>query len=79
MWQHHAYYLFHLEAAQRIRSLLTRVRLVVLLSDPVGSCLSQIFYARRLGFEPFEPEASIDAESERLACGNAFSLLKHIY
>lgn len=52
---------------------------MVLLSDPVGSCLSQIFHARRLGFEPFEPEASIDAEIERLACGNAFSLLKHIY
>lgn len=52
---------------------------MLLLSDPVESCLSQIFHARRLCFEPFEPEAAIDAEIERLAYGNAFSLLKHMY
>ena len=73
------YYLFHPEAPQRIRTLLPRVRMVVLLRDPVERCLSQVFHARRLGFEPLEPEAALDAESERLASGSEFSLQKHSY
>ena len=73
------YYLFHPEAPQRIQALLPRVRMVVLLRDPVERCLSQIFHARRLGFESLEPEAALDAESERLASGSAFSLQKHSY
>tara|TARA_B100001093_G_scaffold118624_1_gene111218 strand:- start:1675 stop:2424 length:750 start_codon:yes stop_codon:yes gene_type:complete len=73
------YYLFHPEAPQRIRSLLPRIRMVVLLRDPVERCLSQVFHARRLGFEPLEPEAAIDAEIERLADGSAYSLQKHSY
>ena len=73
------YYLFHPEAPQRIQDLLPRVRMVVLLRDPVERCLSQVFHARRLGFEPLETEAALDAESERLASGQAFSLQKHSY
>ena len=73
------YYLFHPEAPQRIQALLPRVRMVVLLRDPVERCLSQVFHARRLGFEPLETEAALDAESERLASGHAFSLQKHSY
>ena len=73
------YYLFHPEAPQRIQALLPRVRMVVLLRDPVERCLSQVFHARRLGFEPLETEAALDAESERLANGQAFSLQKHSY
>ena len=73
------YYLFHPDAPQRIRSLLPRVRMVVLLRDPVERCLSQVFHAQRLGFEPLEPEEAIDAEIERLSNGSAFSLQKHSY
>ena len=73
------YYLFHPEAPQRIRTLLPRVRMVVLLRDPVERCLSQVFHARRLGFEPLELEAAIDAEVERLSDGNLFSLQRHSY
>ena len=73
------YYLFHPEAPQRIKALLPRVRMLVLLRDPVERCLSQVFHARRLGFEHLEPEAAIDAENQRLADGSAFSLQKHSY
>jgi len=73
------YYLFHPEAPQRIRTLLPRVRMVVLLRDPVERCLSQVFHARRLGFEPLEPEEAIDAENQRLSDGSAFSRQKHSY
>jgi len=73
------YYLFHPEAPQRIQTLLPHVRMVVLLRDPVERCLSQIFHARRLGFELLEPAAALDAESERLASGSVLSLQKHSY
>ena len=42
-------------------------------------CLSQIFHARRLGFETLEPEAAIAAEAERLASGDPLHLQKHSY
>lgn len=61
------YYLFHPEAPHRIHALLPAVRLIVLLRDPVERALSQVFHARRLGFEPLELEAALAAEPERLA------------
>ena len=64
------YYLFHPDAPKRIQALLPKARLIVLLRDPVERCLSQIFHARRLGFETLEPEAAIAAEAERLASGD---------
>ena len=61
------YYLFHPRAPQRIRRVLPAARLIVLLRDPVERALSQVFHARRHGFEPLEPEAALAAEAERLA------------
>ena len=73
------YYLFHPEAPARIHALLPGVKMIALLRDPVERCLSQVFHARRLGFEALEPEAALAAEAERLASGNADSLQKHSY
>ena len=73
------FYLFHPDAPERIHALLPKARLIVLLRDPVERCLSQIFHARRLGFEPLEPEAAIAAEAERLATGDPLHLQKHSY
>ena len=60
------YYLFHPRAPQRIRRVLPKARLIVLLRDPVERALSQVFHARRHGFEPLELEAALAAETERL-------------
>lgn len=65
------YYVFHPEAAQRIRALLPAVRLIVLLRDPVERTLSQYFHSRRLGLEPLALEAALRAEPERLAGAEA--------
>ena len=61
------YYLFHPRAPQRIQQVLPQAKLIVLLRDPVERTLSQVFHARRLGFEPLELEAALAAEAERLA------------
>jgi hypothetical protein len=61
------YYLFHPRAPRAIQALLPEARLIVLLRDPVERALSQVFHARRLGFEPLELEAALAAEPERLA------------
>ena len=61
------YYLFHPLAAQRIKDLRPDMRMIVLLRDPVSRTLSQVFHSYRLGFEPLEPEAALEAEAERLA------------
>lgn len=60
------YYLFHPMAPQRIAGLLPRVKLVVLLRDPVERCLSQYFHSCRLGLELLPLEAALAAEPERL-------------
>ena len=61
------YYLFHPRAPLRIQQVLPQAKLIVLLRDPVERALSQVFHARRLGFEPLELEAALAAEPERLA------------
>lgn len=61
------YYLFHPEAPRRIRDLLPRVKLVVLLRDPVERALSAYFHARRHGLESLPIEEAFDREEERLA------------
>lgn len=65
------YYLFHPLAPQRIRALLPKVRLVVLLRDPVERALSQYFHSVRLGLEQLPLEAALAAEEERLAGAEA--------
>ena len=73
------FYLFHPEVPNRIRMLLPRARMIVLLRDPVERALSQVFHARRLGFEALEVADALAAEPERLASGSAYSLQKHSY
>ena len=82
------YYLFHPRAPLRIREVLPEAKLIVLLRDPVERALSQVFHARRHGFEPLELEAALAAEPERLegaagrleAPGSSdFSHQKHSY
>jgi hypothetical protein len=65
------YYLFHPQAPQRIARLLPDVKLIVLLRDPVERTLSQVFHARRLGFEPLPLEQALAAETQRLAGAEA--------
>ncbi len=73
------FYLFHPEAPKRIKDLLPNVKLIVLLRDPVERTLSQVFHARKRGFETLEPTDAIAAETERLASGDPFSFQKHSY
>ena len=73
------FYLFHPKAPQRIKALLPQARLVVLLRDPVERTLSQVFHARKRGFEPLSPDEALAREEARLAEGTAFSFQKHSY
>ena len=73
------YYLFHPAAPQRISELLPNVQLIVLLRDPVDRSLSQVFHARRHGFEKLSVRAALAAEPERLASGSPYSHQKHSY
>jgi len=73
------FYLFHPEAPRRIHTLLPRVRMIVLLRNPVDRSLSQIFHARRHGFETMDVADAIAAEADRMASGNAYSFQKHSY
>jgi len=73
------FYLFHPAAPKRIQALLPNVKLVVLLRDPVERALSQIFHARKRGFENLDPEEAVAAEPDRLASGDPVSLQKHSY
>jgi len=73
------FYLFHPDVPARIRSLLPRARMIVLLRDPVERTLSQVFHARRHGFETLDVADALAAEKDRLASGNTFSFQKHSY
>ena len=65
------YYLFHPLAAQRIAADLPKVKLIVLLRDPVERALSQYFHSKRLGLEPLDLEEALAAEPKRLADAEA--------
>ena len=73
------FYLFHPDVPTRIHALLPRARMIVLLRDPVERALSQVFHARRLGFEKLEVADALAAETERLASGSASSFQRHSY
>ena len=73
------FYLFHPDVPGRIQALLPNVKLLVLLRDPVERALSQVFHARKRGYEQLEPEAAIAAEADRLASGETIHLQKHSY
>ena len=82
------FYLFHLAAPARIRAVLPRVKMIVLLRDPVERTLSQYFHARRNGYEQLELEEALEAEEERTIGADAvvtapdgihYSYQKHTY
>ncbi|WP_115125952.1 sulfotransferase domain-containing protein [Synechococcus sp. GEYO] len=73
------FYIFHPEAPRRIHNLLPRVKMIILLRDPVERTLSQYFHARRNGFEQLELPEALQAEEYRLRNGGAYSLQKHSY
>jgi hypothetical protein len=73
------FYLFHPEVPQRIHALIPQALLIVLLRDPVERALSQVFHARRKGFETLPPEEALAAESQRLTSGDPYHLQKHSY
>ena len=73
------FYLFHPDVPGRIHKMLPKVRMVVLLRDPVERTISQLFHARKRGFEPLNPAEALAAESERLRSGDPVSLQKHSY
>ena len=73
------FYLFHPDVPTRIRALLPRAQMIVLLRDPVERALSQVFHARRHGFETLEVADALAAEPERLASGSSYSFQKHSY
>ena len=73
------FYLFHPKVPARIRALLPQARMIVLLRDPVERALSQVFHARRHGFEELDVVDALAAEHERLTAGNTYSFQKHSY
>jgi hypothetical protein len=60
------YYMFHPLAPQRIATTLPRVRVLVLLRDPVDRAYSQFHHERANGNETLGFEEALDRESERL-------------
>ena len=73
------FYLFHPDVPQRIQRFLPEARLIGLLRHPADRAISQLFHARKRGFEPLDPAEALQAESSRLASGNPISLQKHSY
>ena len=65
------YYLFHPLAAERIAAALPKVKLIVLLRDPVERALSQYFHSKRLGLELLDLEEAFAEEPERLVNSEA--------
>ena len=61
------YYLFGPLAAERLAAALPKVKLIMLLRDPVERALSQYFHSKRLGLETLDLQAALAAEQERLA------------
>lgn len=53
--------------------------MIALLRDPVERTLSQVFHAKRHGFENLDLEECLEAEATRLASGSIYSLQKHSY
>lgn len=73
------YYLFHPKAAKRIKETIPRVKLIVLLRNPIDRTISQYYHAKRHGFEALELEKAIKAEKFRLSRNNIYNHQKHSY
>lgn len=62
-----AYYIFHPLAPQRIAETLPRVKIIILLRNPVDRAFSHYQHKLRRGQETLSFDEAIDAEAERLA------------
>jgi len=60
-------YLFHPHAPRRVARTVPRVRLIVMLRNPVDRAYSQYFHAVELGHETLSFEEAIQSEEERTA------------
>ena len=73
------FYLYHPEAPNRIKSIIPNAKLIILLRDPVERTISQVYHAKKRGFEKLEPKLALEAEAQRLMHGGIESLQKHSY
>jgi len=73
------YYLFHPHVPQRVARHLPRVKLIVLLRDPVQRAYSQYQHEVARGFETLGFEEAIEAEPERLAGETARLRIEPLY
>jgi Sulfotransferase domain len=60
-------YLFYPHTSKRVASILPRVKLIVLLRNPVDRAYSQCYHALELGYETLSFEEAIRREEERIA------------
>lgn len=61
------YYLFHPHAARRVWHTLPRVKLIILVRDPIDRALSHYHYEVRQGIETLSFQDAIDQEEQRLS------------
>lgn len=73
------FYLYHPKTPYRIKRVIPKVKLIILLRDPVERTISQIYHSKQRGFEELSPKMALEAESERLKNGGIISLQKHSY
>lgn len=64
------YYIFHPYVAERIVQDLGKIKVIVLLRDPVARSISHYKHSVRLGFETLGLDQAIKEESERLSGAN---------
>jgi hypothetical protein len=60
------YYIFHPAVPKRMSLLVPRVRVIVLLRNPVDRAISHYFHSARKGYETLEMEEAFAREEERL-------------
>lgn len=60
------FYLFHPRVPERIAALVPKVKLIVLLRDPIERAISHYFHAVRVGVETLPLREALEAEEERL-------------
>ncbi|WP_170952188.1 sulfotransferase [Synechococcus sp. UW69] len=61
------YYIFHPYAAKRIIESLGRIKIIILLRDPIKRSISHYLHSFKLGHETLSIEGAFAAEKERLA------------
>jgi hypothetical protein len=78
------YYIFHPAVPQRMSRLVPKIRLIVLLRDPVDRAISHYLHSTRKGYETLEIEEAfarelerIDGESERLISDDRYISFTH--